>query len=229
MKTIDLQIVVNNKEEAIIAEKAGADKLEISISPERGGLTVDIDDLTSIVVTIDIPAFAMVRPISNSYEYNENEFQQILHTIEICKLAGIQGVTVGFLKNGKIDRERLQKIIDIKGDLELIFNRAIDSVIDYEREIEYLANLDEVDFIQTSGAAEAAFDGRTRFKPLMMKYPNKFILCAALTIDQIKELITFGIDKVIFQVGEGVRKNGIYSQISYDKIVELTNIIKEIK
>ncbi len=221
-----LEVVVSNKEEAIIAEKAGADRIEISINPESRGLTVDVDDITDIVVSVEIPSYVMIRPSSASYEFTDEEFTNMLHTIELCKIAGVKGISIGFLKEGKLDRERLQKIYDIKGDLEIVINRAIDSVINYEEEIEYLATNENIDYIQTSGAAETAFDGRFRFKPMMNKYPNKFVLSSGMNIDTIEKLLSEDIDRVIFQMNSGARKDGTFNTfLSFDKIKEVKDLL----
>lgn len=226
MNTERLEVVVENKEEAIIAEKAGADRLEISISPEKRGLTVELEDITNIVVSVDIPSYVMIRPTSSTYEYTEEEFAIILHTVEICKLAGVKGITVGFLKEGKIDRERLQKLIDIKGDLTLVINRAIDSVIDYESELDYLVSNKDISYVQTSGAAETAFDGRYRFKPMMIKYPNKLVWSSGLTKSVIVDALENEIDRCVFQVNSGVRKDGTFNTfLSFDKIKEIKDLL----
>lgn len=224
-----LEVVVENKEEAIIAEKAGADRIEISISPERRGLTVDLEDITSIVITVDIPSYVMIRPTSETYEYSDEEFTMILHIVELCKLAGVKGISIGFLKNGMIDRERLQKVIDIKGDLEIVINRAIDSVINYEKDIEYLATNKNISYIQTSGSAETALDGRYRFKPMMIRYPDKFVLSAGINLNTIKKLIDMDIDRVIFQINSGARKDGTFNSfLSFDKIREIKDLISKL-
>lgn len=228
MKNERLEIVVSNKEEAIIAEKAGANRIEISASPEALGLSVALEDITSIVVSVNIPVYVMVRPTAATYEYNEKQFNTILHTIELCKMAGVKGITIGFLKNGKFDREKLEKIISIKGDLEIIINRAIDSVINYEEEIDYLLSIKEVSGIQTSGGAEKIIDGRHRFKPMMIKYPNKFIVSSGININTMNQLLEEDIDRVIFQANSGVRKDGTFNTfLSFDKIKELQDRLSE--
>ncbi len=221
-----LEVVVENKEEAIIAEKAGADRIEISISPERRGLTVDIEDITSIVVSVDIPAYVVIRPTFTTYEYSKEEFDRILHIIELCKFSGVKGITVGFLKEGKIDREKLQRIIDIKGNLEIVISRAIDSVIDYEEEIKYLISNKFIDYIQTSGSAETALDGRFRFIPMISKYPDKFVLSSGLDYESISKLLKLNVKNVVFQVNSGVRKDGTFNSfISFDKINEIKKVL----
>lgn len=222
-----LEIAVENKEEAIIAEKAGADRIEISTNLEKRGLTVSVKDITNIVVSVNIPSYVMIKPSSSSYEFTEEEFSLMLQTIELCKLANVKGIIIGFLKKGKIDRERLEKIINIKGDLEIVINRAIDSVVNYEKEVEYLVTHPKINYIQTSGAAETVFDGRFRLKPLIMKYPDKFILSSGLNKNIIEKLIDEDIDRVIYQMNSGARKNGNFNTFfSFDKISEVKGILK---
>lgn len=216
-----LEVVISTKEEAIIAEAAGADRLEISINHQRRGTTQDVHDISGIISVVSIPSYVLIRPNPFTYEYSDEEFNRVLHVIEICKISNIKGVTIGFLKNGKIDREKLDYILKIKGELEINFSRAIDSVVDYEEEIKYLESLESISAIHTSGAAETVIDGYVRLRNILGK-SKKIIFSGALNVEGITKLDQCGVKTKIYQVNSGVRINYDYNNlISFDMIKEI--------
>lgn len=216
-----LEIVISTKEEAIIAESAGANRIEVSVNHERRGTTQDMENISGIVALTTIPTYVLIKPNQFTYEYSEEEFAKILHIIEICKISNVKGITVGFLKEGKIDRERLDKVLSIRGDLEVNFNRAIDSVIDYEGEIKYLDQLEGISFIHTSGQSETVIDGRARLKQAS-EWTDKLIFSGALNIDGINILDDYDLTSKVYQVNSGARSDYNYKNIiSYDLIKDL--------
>lgn len=213
-----LEVVISTKEEAIIAEAAGADRIEISVDHSKNGITQDMEHISGIISVIDIPVSVLIRPNPFTYEYSKEEFESILYTIEICKLANIKGVTLGFLKDGKIDREKLEHIIKIKDNLEINFSRAVDSVLNYEEEIEYLDSLEEISRIHTSGVAETVIDGRTRLKEISKK-SKKLVFSGSLNLEGIELLNKSDVHAPIYQVNSGARTDYKYANIiSYDMI-----------
>ncbi len=226
MKNI-IEIPVVSKEEAIIAEKGGADRLEISLKSELGGLTPSLNEISEVISNTSLPCTLLIRPSDVSYQLSDEEFANLLHNVEIAKLSKVEGISVGILKDGKIDREKLEKIISIKGNLELTFNHAIDSTYNYEEEIEYLINNENVDKIQTSGSARTMFDGYKRVLPFLEKIRPKFVIGKAINIENIKKLISEGFTGITFQVkGSLIVSDNDSKTLSIDKIKEFVEAAK---
>ncbi len=223
-----LEVVVKTKEEAIIAEKGGADSLEISIKPEWGGLSPTFEQISEIVSSVEIPCYVMVRPNRETYEYDEEQYKTILHFINVIKLSNIKGVSIGFLKNGKVDQERLEQAIKEAGDnLEIVFNHAIDSVIDYESEVLKLNKNKNIKYIQTSGGSYSAMDGRHRLLGVFEQIKTKLILGGRISIKGIKKIRSVGIDDITFQVNTNLRRDeSISGELRIDKIELFKKIIE---
>jgi copper homeostasis protein len=77
-----LEIACFNAESALIANEAGADRIEFCESPEVGGTTPDFRTLRDIKVQIAIPVFVMIRPRGGDFVYTQREFQQMGASIE---------------------------------------------------------------------------------------------------------------------------------------------------
>ncbi len=222
-----LEISVSTKEEAIIAEKGGADRLEVAIKSERGGLTPNLYQLRDVLINTKLPCYVLIRPKLDSYELDEEEFKLLLNIIGVVRLTTAKGISIGLLKDGKVDRDRLEKVIAVKGDLELVFNHAIDSTYNYEEEMDYLLSLDGIDWVQTTGSAETIMDGYKRLKPYIEIAREKLIVGRAIDSVNIHTLLNGGINGIVFQCKYSlVKYDGYQNPLSLDKVMEISNILK---
>ncbi len=222
-----LEISVSTKEEAIIAEKGGADRLEVAIKSERGGLTPNLYQFRDVLTYTKLPCYILIRPKLDSYELTNDEFANLLNMIEIARLSTAKGISIGVLKNGKIDREKLDIIIQAKGHLELVFNHAIDSTYNYEEEMDYLLSLDGVRWIQTTGSAETIMDGYKRLKPYLNMAREKIIVSRAIDSENIHTLLNNGINDIVFQCKYSlVNHDGYLNPLSLERVKEINNILK---
>ncbi len=221
-----LEIPVKNKEEVIIAEKGGADRLEICIHDEAGGVTPTIEQISEIISYTTLPCYLLIRPSLDTYSLNEEQFLYLLHLVEIAKLSGVKGIVIGMLKDGKVDRERLEKIISIKDNLELVFNHAIDSAFDWDEEINYLIDNPGVDWIQTNGSSLTIFDGYKRLLPILDRLKPKLIIGRRLDNDNITKLLNEGFTDIVFQC-KSAFKDQTNGMLQLDKVKEFKNIINK--
>lgn len=216
-----LEIIVSNKEDAMTAEKGGADRLELSIRAEKGGLTPSLTQISDILINTKLPCYVVIRPNLVSYNLSDEEFKKMLHHIEIVKISKAKGISLGLLKDGKIDYQKLEKVIEIKGDLELIFNHAIDSTFDYETELKYLINNENIDWIETTGSAETIFDGYKRLIPFLNEIENKLMIGRAINVENIEMLKKAGFKNIVYQCKTSLLKEKKFNAgLSLRKIVE---------
>lgn len=124
-----LEVIVLNVIDSIVAEKAGADRLELVTDMEHGGLSPDVEVVRKVVSSVSIPVNVMVRFEYDSFEYTHQQFLKLLEYIEAVKSLGINGIVFGSLTNeGIVDEEQLEAIIEAAGSLDITFHRAIDEV-----------------------------------------------------------------------------------------------------
>ena len=83
--TVVKEACVDNIQDAINAFKKGADRIEFCSNLNEDGLTPSNYDLISLKKNISIPVRVMVRPHSNSFNYNDDDLIQMKETIEFCK------------------------------------------------------------------------------------------------------------------------------------------------
>ncbi len=218
-----LEISVNTKEQAIIAQAGGADRIEVTNQALFGGVTPSIEDITEVITHTDLPCFIQLRPTVERWSLNDEEFNKILHIIELAKIAGVKGIVIGAIKDGKIDKEKLEKIIKVKGDLKLTFNHAIDSTFEYEEELEYLINNPGIDWIITNGSTSKIFDGIKRLLPYKEQLKGKLIIGGSVNSKNVSEILDYGFEDIIFQCNTSLYDED--GTLSMDNIKEFKSII----
>ena len=97
-----LEIACFDKESAIIAAKAGADRIEFCAGFEVGGTTPSLHDYMELKKEITIPIFVMIRTRGGDFCYNNEEFQKMKNQLLEFKKVGADGFVFGIL-DGNLD------------------------------------------------------------------------------------------------------------------------------
>ena len=83
--------------DAVLAETAGAHRIELCSALEVGGLTPSLGMLSSVCEAVSIPVMAMVRPRAGDFTYDDSEWQVILADARALLVAGATGIVFGAL------------------------------------------------------------------------------------------------------------------------------------
>lgn len=105
-----LEIACFNYESAIIAAKAGADRIEFCADFSTGGLTPDLKETEKLIKEIDIPVFVMLRP-QNDFQLSESQIRNSKSEIRNFESIGVKGFVFGAMKNGELEYFTLQQIV----------------------------------------------------------------------------------------------------------------------
>src|SRR5436309_1242455 len=117
-----LEIAVFNIESALLAAKAGADRIELCENPADGGATPSYGTLKTVREKINIPVFPIVRARGGDFFYSEDEFEAMKEDLALIKNLGFEGVVIGLLKkDGTIDTQRTAKLVELAYPLEVTF------------------------------------------------------------------------------------------------------------
>lgn len=186
-----LEIIASTVEEAVAAEQAGADRIELVSALSEGGLTPSYGLIRQVVSTVEIPVHVLVRPHSKSFVYSKSDEETIITDIDLIRELGAAGIVVGSLTaDGRVDEGFLGRIIKHKGELSLTFHRAIDSSRDIFEAAEVLADFPEVDRILTSGGQATALEGKETIARLIADYPDLIILPGSgITLENAEALL----------------------------------------
>ena len=193
-----LEIAVFNIQSALIAARAGAQRLELCENPTDGGTTASYGTLKTIREKINIPVFPIIRSRGGDFFYTEEEFEVMKKDILLCKQLGFEGAVIGLLNtDGTIDVERTTTLVDLAYPLEITIHRAFDRAANPLQALEDIISCG-CNRILTSGQVPDAFKGK----------------------ELIKQLIKQADERIIIMPGSGVRSNNISAIAEYTGAVE---------
>ena len=92
-----LEVCVDSVESAVIAQKEGADRLEVCANLMIGGTTCGVSQFKQIRKLCDIELNVLIRPRFGDFLYTAAEFQMLADDIEMFRELGADGVVVGCL------------------------------------------------------------------------------------------------------------------------------------
>ncbi|OAI87518.1 MULTISPECIES: copper homeostasis protein CutC [Exiguobacterium] len=219
-----LEIIASTVEEAVAAEQAGADRIELVSALSEGGLTPSYGLIRQVVSTVEIPVHVLVRPHSKSFVYSKSDEETIITDIDLIRELGAAGIVVGSLTaDGRVDEGFLGRIIKHKGELSLTFHRAIDSSRDILEAAEVLADFPEVDRILTSGGQATALEGKETIARLIEDHPDLIILPGSgITLENAETLLK-ATKASELHVGSAVLQDGI---IQKERVEALTRLLR---
>jgi copper homeostasis protein len=159
MKNVLLEICCGSIDDAIQAEKGGADRVELCSALFLGGLTPSIGTIQEAKKRLKIPVMAMVRPRGGGFCYTEAEMATMERDAEAAIDSGADGVVFGVLEDdGKIDVRRTKRMRQVIGKRQAVFHRAFDVTPDPFKALEQLVDLG-ITRVLTSGQKDTVPEG----------------------------------------------------------------------
>lgn len=195
MKKI-LEIACFNYESAIIAAKAGADRIEFCSEFSTGGITPDLKETERLIKEISIPVFVMVRP-RNDFNISESEISDFgpdsyRDQISNFESIGVKGFVFGAMKNGELDFSILHQIVK-STNLPCTCHRVFDRTPDLFESLEKVINYGFTRIL-CSGGKGNAIDNVEMLKKLNEKAAGRIIIMpgGGVRSTNIEELMKTG-------------------------------------
>jgi copper homeostasis protein len=209
-----LEVIVTNREEALLAQKCGVDRLELIHDFALGGLSPALELSLQVCAAVDIPVCVMLRPHGHSFIYDTHDVAQIMAELSYLRdHTEAYGIVFGALTpQGQLDIPLLEQVIAAKGHLALTFHRAIDVASDPLAVYLELLNYPEVDTVLTSGGQLTALEGAWVIAQMVTAgktHHNAMVLAGSgITPDNAGDIIDrTGVAQI--HVGSGARTNGV--------------------
>ena len=182
-----LEVIGFNIESCIIAQSAGAHRIELCDNTAEGGTTPSYGFIKAAREKLQISLFPIIRPRGGDFFYSDAEFEVMKTDVRICKELGCDGVVIGMLQaDGSVDKARCSKLVEIAYPMGVTFHRAFDRVNDAAQALEDIIGTG-CERVLTSGLYPTALEG-------------------ALTI---ADLIKQADERIIIMPGSGVRAGNI--------------------
>jgi copper homeostasis protein len=171
-----VEICVDSVESAIVAQTAGASRVELCDNLTEGGTTPSYGTICSARKNLDIGLNVIVRPRGGDFLYSDLDYDIMRRDIDICGESGADGIVVGVLRtDGTIDVERTAKLVELAHPMEVTFHRAYDMIRDPFSGLE-----DVIDSgakrILTSGQKNRVPEGSELIRQLVYRAHNRIII-----------------------------------------------------
>lgn len=166
---IQLEVIALSVEDALAAERGGADRIELVAELDVGGTTPAPDVVREMCGAVSIPVYAMIRPRGGDAVYTPDEIAVMLDAAEMVREAGADGIVVGASRpDGFIDVDVLGRIVEAAA-LPVTFHKAFDAVPAHlmPAALDELEALPGLERVLTSGGAANVMQGRPALKELV--------------------------------------------------------------
>lgn len=171
-----LEICANSYRSALVAQKAGAHRIELCVDLDVGGLTPSYGLIKKVVQDLSIPVFVLIRPRKGNFTYSDNEFDMMVTDLKMAKKIGCSGIVSGILNQDySIDIKRTKDLIELANPLPFTFHRAFDLITDAKKAVLELIDIG-ADRLLSSGQEYYAQVGIPLLKELKMLANNKLII-----------------------------------------------------
>ena len=180
MRNIVKEACVERLDEAILAEKNGAHRIELCSRLDLDGLTPHRNMIKDVINSVKIPVKVIVRPRAGNFIYHVQELDIMRDDILYCKRLNVSGVVFGVLKEDKtVDLIATRLLSDVAAGLEITFHKAIDEVSSIFTELDRLRSIQTVTNILTSGGADSAMEGSDTLKEMVTRYKGQLTIIVA--------------------------------------------------
>ncbi|TWU06434.1 copper homeostasis protein CutC [Stieleria varia] len=155
-----LEVCIASVDDAVAAAAGGADRLELNVALDLGGLTPSIGLLEEVKQSVTLPVVAMVRPRGAGFRFSSGDRKVMLRDADHLLSAGADGLVAGVLHDdGTMDLEFWRQLRRVTQGRQLVFHRAIDLL---ENPLPAISQLIDAgtDRVLTSGGCETAWAGR---------------------------------------------------------------------
>ena len=171
---------IQSYDEALIAQKLGAHRIELCSQISLDGITPKKELIKKIISSIDIPIRVMIRPRSGNFDYSEDEIKLMENDIAYCKRLGVDGVVFGVLnKDYSINEASTKRLVKASLPLKVTFHKAIDISNDSLAAVKKLIQITGITSILTSGRKKTAIEGAQVIKKMIAIAKNDLSIIPA--------------------------------------------------
>lgn len=171
-----LELCAFNIQSCLIAEKAGACRVELCDNPVEGGTTPGYGTIKRTRERISIKLYPILRPRCGNYYYDEDELAILKEDIRVCKELGCDGISIGVQKiNGEIDIDKLKQFVEWAYPMRVTCNRAFDATPDPFQALEDIIAAG-CERILTSGQKSAAPDAGPLLGQLVKQAGDRIVI-----------------------------------------------------
>ena len=201
-----LEIIITSVEDALAAQRGGADRVEVVSAMERDGLTPTAELVARLADAVALPMRVMLRR-HDGFRIEAEELDWLCADAERLREAGARQFVFGFVgHDGRLDWEAMRALGQAASPAAWTLHRAFDHVADAAAAFEACARLPGLDAILSSGhprgldAGAATLVSRAGWQTERLR----FIAGGGLRREHVAPLVAAGITQL--HAGRAVRR-----------------------
>ena len=197
---IALEVAISSPEGSRAALAGGADRVELCVGLELGGLTPS-QALIEAVAAESLPAHVLIRCRPGDFVFDEDEVKLMEREVRTALLSGAAGVVIGALdESGSIDESAVARLVGValstRSDATVTLHRAIDQATDPVATVAMLAGLG-VHRVLTSGGAARAVEGAATLRRMVAASGDVQVMAGGgVSPCDVPGLVAVGVDAV---------------------------------
>ena len=173
-----IEACVDSYASCMAAAKGGADRLELCANLAIGGTTPSASLFKQVQRDCDVKINVLIRPRFGDFLYTEPEMEEMCEEIKMFRDLGANGVVIGTLTaDGALDQEKMRRLMDCAGGIDVTLHRAFDMTRDPFETLEAAIALG-CKTILTSGQEKDAAAGKDTLKAVYAQAAGRIDIMA---------------------------------------------------
>ena len=173
-----IEACVDSYASCMAAAKGGADRLELCANLAIGGTTPSAAVFKQVKRDCDVKINVLIRPRFGDFLYTEPEMEEMCEEIKMFRDLGANGVVIGVLTpEGVLDQEKMRRLMDCAGGIDVTLHRAFDMTRDPIDTLEAAIALG-CKTILTSGQEKDVVAGKDTLKAVYEKAAGRIDIMA---------------------------------------------------
>ena len=173
-----IEACVDSYASCMAAARGGADRLELCANLAIGGTTPSAAVFKQVKRDCDVKINVLIRPRFGDFLYTEPEMEEMFEEIRMFRDLGANGVVIGTLTpDGELDKEKMRRLMDCAGGIDVTLHRAFDMTRDPAAALEAAVALG-CKTILTSGQEKDVVAGKDTLKEIYAKAAGRIDIMA---------------------------------------------------
>ena len=161
-----LEVCVDTIQAAILAEKAGADRIELCSALDVGGVTPSGPLIAGVRNAINVPLIVLIRSRAGDFFFEDLEYELMVQEAKQAIELGADGIAIGgLMASRQLNIPFLRSVVNALPKCQLVMHRAFDLVCEPAIALEELVKLGFTRIL-TSGGPAMAIDGLPNLRRL---------------------------------------------------------------
>lgn len=167
--------------EAVAAESAGADRIELCSALPVGGVTPSVGAFLECRDRLHIPIAVFVRPAEGGFDPAPEDFQAMLRDVAWFASNGACHIVAGTTDSDGMPDARNKEIVSAAGGLSVAYHRAFDTAPDQSVALDVLVGFGFTRMLTSGGPGRAA-DHLPKLRGLIGEAPSSFTVTVGGTV-----------------------------------------------